>query len=57
MENIDRDSLYKISADSLAENTSNATEFSFPICLLKPKNSRFKGKKASLGVRSPWIDP
>ena len=40
-------------ADSLAENT---TEFICPICLPKPKSSGFQWKKASLGVRSPWLN-
>ena len=43
-------------ADSLAENTSNALEFIWPICLPKPKTSGFQWKKASLGVRSPWLE-
>ena len=44
-------------ADSLAENTPNAPEFICPMCLPKPKSSGFQWKKASLGVRSPWILP
>ena len=39
---------------SLAENTPNAPEFIYPICLPKPKTSGFQRKKASLGVHSPW---
>ena len=42
-------------ADSLAENTPNAPEFICPIFLSKPKSSGFQRKKASLGVRSPWL--
>ena len=41
-------------AYSLAENTPNDPEFICPIYLPKPKSSEFKGKKAWLGVRSPW---
>ena len=40
---------------SSAENTPNAPEFICPICLPKPKSSGFQWKKASLCVRSPWI--
>ena len=39
------------SADSLAENTSNASKHFCPICMLKPKSFRVL-KKSSLGVRS-----
>ena len=45
----------KMGADSLAENTPNAQEFICSICLPKPKSSGFQWKKASLGVRSPWV--
>ena len=38
------------------ENTPNASEFICPICLPKPKSSVFQWKKASLGVRSPWVN-
>ena len=39
--------------DSLVENKSNAPGFICPICLPKPKSSKFQKKKeASLGVRS-----
>ena len=53
MENMDK-GLHKMGADSFAENTLNAPEFIYPICLPKPKSSVFQRKKASLGVRSPW---
>ena len=46
----------KMGADSLAENTPNAPEFICPICMPKPKSSGFQWKKASLGVRSPWLN-
>ena len=39
----------KIGADSLAENTPNASQFIYPICLPKPKSSGFQWKKASMG--------
>ena len=42
----------KMGTDSLAENTPNAPEFIFPICLPKPKSLGFQWKQASLGVRS-----
>ena len=42
-------------ADSSAENTPNAPEFICQICLSKFKSSEFQWKKASLGVRSPWL--
>ena len=45
----------KMGADSLAENTPNDPEFICPICLPKPKSSAFQSKKASLGVRSPYL--
>ena len=41
----------KMGANKSAENTPNAPEFIWPICLPKPKNSGFQWKKASLGVR------
>ena len=47
----------KIGADSLAENSPNYPEFICPTCLPKPKSSGFQWKKASLGVRSPWLPP
>ena len=43
-----------MSADSSAENTPNALEFFYPICLPKPQSSGFQWKKGSLGVRNPW---
>ena len=43
-------------ADSSAKNTPNAPEFICPIILAKPESSGFQWKKASLGVRSPWVD-
>ena len=46
----------KMSANSSAENNSNAPEFICPICLPKPKGSGFQWKKASLVVRSPCLD-
>ena len=39
MENMD---CTKMDADSLDENTPNAPEFICPICLPKPKSSRFE---------------
>ena len=41
-------------ADCSAQNTPNAPEFICPICLLKPKSSRFQWKNALFGVRNPW---
>ena len=32
----------KMGTDSKAQNTPNAPEFIFPICLLKPKSSGFQ---------------
>ena len=56
MENMDKELTVctKMGADSVAENSQNAPEFIWPICLPKPKSSGFQWKKASLGVRSPW---
>ena len=45
----------KMDADSSAKNTPKAPEFICSTCLLKPKSSEFQWKKASLGVRSPWL--
>ena len=45
----------KMSADSPAENTPNASKNFSPKCLPKPKSSRFLKKKLSLGVRSLWL--
>ena len=42
-------------ADSLVENTPNAPESIWPICLPKPQSSGFQWKKASLGVHTPWF--
>ena len=44
----------KMGVDSLAENTQNAPKFICPI-VQKSKSSEFQWKKASVGVRSPWI--
>ena len=57
MENMDKGLTHwtKMGADSSAENTPNAPEFIFPICLPKPKSSGFQWKKASLGVCSRWL--
>ena len=54
MENMDKGLklLTKMSADKLFENTPNAPKVICPNCLPKPK---FGWKKASLGVRSPWL--
>ena len=46
----------KMGTDKSTENTPNAPEFTCPICLLKPKSSGFQWKKASLGVRSQWLE-
>ena len=40
------------SANSLAENTPNASKYFSPICLPKPKIFDFLKKELSLGVRS-----
>ena len=42
----------KMGADKLFENTP---KFICPNCLPKPKSLGFWWKKASLGVRSPWL--
>ena len=44
----------KMGANKLAENHPNASKLIGPKCLLKPKSLRFRQKKVSLGVRSPW---
>ena len=43
----------KMGADSLAENTPNASKKFSPICLPTPKSFGCLKKKLSLGVRSP----
>ena len=42
----------KMDADSMTENTPKII---CPICLPKLKSLEFQWKKASLGVRSPWL--
>ena len=43
-------------AEKSAENTPNAAKIISPNCLPKPQKLGFHGKKASLGVRSPWFE-
>ena len=45
----------KMGADKLFKNTPNAPKFICPNCLPKPKSLGHRCKKASLGVRSPWL--
>ena len=51
MENMDKGGTHstKMSAYSSAENTPNAPEFIYPICLLNPKKFRISMKKGFIG--------
>ena len=53
IKNMDRGLTTKMGADNLTENNPKTSEFICPICLPKPKSSRFHWKKTSMGIGSP----